>query len=159
LKSVLSEPTVTGDSRAAQGLANLLLTLLAGSLWVVGYVVAPTLFSMLEREHAGEVAGQLFTYVAWMVIATSVLILVVERLALRSAPLWARACLWSILLLSLAAHFGMRPHIAGLKAAQAAAQIGADEYRSAFGRAHGISALLFLVQSLLAAVLVAAWRR
>ncbi|MES2016126.1 MAG: DUF4149 domain-containing protein, partial [Pseudomonadota bacterium] len=45
----------------------LLITLWAGSLWTIGYVVAPTLFATLhDRVLAGVIAGSMFTSQAWL---------------------------------------------------------------------------------------------
>ena len=122
-------------------------------------MVAPTLFAMLERERAGEVAGQLFTHVAWVVMTCTALLIVFRRWIAPGLPRWASACLWVILALAALGHFGMRPHMATLKAANVSGRLASEAYRSAFGKAHGISALLYLTQSVLAAALVAGWRR
>lgn len=143
----------------AEAVAVVLVTLMAGCLWVVGYVVAPTLFAVLERARAGEVAGHLFSLVAWLVMAAAVMVMLLERLILRSARRWVMACLLGALALALVGHFGIRPQIADLKAAEAASRIGAEAYRAAFGRWHAISAGVFLVQSLLAGAVVVGWRR
>ena len=45
----------------------LLATIWAGSLWTVGYLVAPILFGTLEdKVLAGTIAGNLFQAVAWL---------------------------------------------------------------------------------------------
>jgi hypothetical protein len=137
----------------------LLLALMAGSLWITGYVVAPTLFVMLERTLAGEVAGQLFTWVAWIVIGSSGALLAIERGLLRDGRPWVAMGILAVLAIAVAGHFGIRPQIAALKAAQHAGLVPAEEYRAAFGRWHALSSTIFLVQSLLAAALVVTWRR
>ena len=46
---------------------QLLATVWCGSLWTIGYIVAPTLFAMLEdRQLAGSIAGRLFHAEAWI---------------------------------------------------------------------------------------------
>ena len=46
-------------------LERILLTLWVGGLWVIGFVVAPTLFATLpETSMAGTVAGSLFTSIS-----------------------------------------------------------------------------------------------
>ena len=147
-----------GRSIAGAG-AIVLLTLMAGCLWVVGYVVAPTLFSVLERARAGEVAGHLFTIVAWIVITATPAVLLLDRAVLHPAQPWVAVCLWLILGLALIGHFGIRPQIAALKAAQTASEIGAEAYRAAFGRWHAISAAVYMVESVLAAAIIVGWRR
>ena len=111
---------------------------MAGCLWVVGYMVAPTLFAMLERERAGEVAGQLFTHVAWVTMTCTALLIVFRRWIAPGLPRWASACLWVILALAALGHFGMRPHMATLKAANASGRLASEAYRNAFGKAHGV---------------------
>jgi hypothetical protein len=140
-------------------LGNLALFCMAGSLWVVGYMVAPTLFAMLERERAGQVAGQLFTYVAWVVMVGAVLLVAFRQWLAPGAPRWVVVCLSTVLALAALGHFGLRPYMADLKEAHAAGQLADAAYRAAFGWAHGISALLYLTQSILAAALVAGWNR
>jgi Domain of unknown function (DUF4149) len=143
----------------ASGAARLLLALMAGSLWITGYVVAPTLFTMLDRTLAGEVAGQLFTWVAWIVIGAAGALLALERGLLRHAGPWVATGIVVVLAIALAGLFGIRPRIAALKAAQQAGRIAADEFRTDFGLWHALSSTLFLLQSVLAAALVVVWRR
>jgi hypothetical protein len=159
LRSASSEQSAGRAHAVLLALGNLALVLMAGCLWVVGYMVAPTLFSMLERERAGEVAGRLFTHVAWVAMTCTALLIVFRRWIAPGLPRWATACLWVILALAALGHFGMRPHMATLKAANVSGRLASEAYRSAFGKAHGISALLYLTQSVLAAALVAGWRR
>jgi hypothetical protein len=140
------------------GIVAVALALMAGGMAVVGYVVAPTLFAMLERTRAGEVAGQLFTWVALLATACSLIALALDLGWLRAGRPWVRACLVAILVLVAVGHFGLRPQMAALKAAGAVEAMSA-EARAAFGRWHGISAVLYLLQSLLALAAVAGWRR
>jgi len=140
-------------------LGNLALVCIAGSLWVIGYMVAPTLFAMLERERAGQVAGQLFTYVAWVVMVCAFLLIAFRQWISPCAPRWVAGCLSAVLVLAALGYFGLRPYMADLKEAHAAGRMAEEAYRAAFGRAHGVSALLYLAQSILAAALVVGWRR
>lgn len=142
----------------AEAAAGIALALMAGGLCVVGYVVAPTLFAMLERARAGEVAGQLFTWMAILAVAAALFVLCIDLAWLRSGRPWVRVCLAAILVLAALSHFGIRPQLAAIKAVQAAG--GAPEaLRAAFGRWHGVSAVFYLLQSLLALAAVAGWRR
>ncbi|HEX7634207.1 MAG TPA: DUF4149 domain-containing protein, partial [Noviherbaspirillum sp.] len=48
----------------------LIATLWVGSLWTVGYLVAPTLFATLsDRALAGMIAGSIFRLEAWLSVA------------------------------------------------------------------------------------------
>ena len=139
--------------------ALLLLTLWAGSLWTAGYLVAPTLFSSLTRMVAGEVAGRIFELVAWVGMAALPLLLIRARFIRPSQSGWVTACLALAFAVLLAGHFGVLPQMQALKAALAAGQLGETEFRAAFGRMHGISSVLYLLQALLAAAVVIGWRR
>ena len=46
---------------------RLLLTVWIGGMWTVGYLVAPTLFAMLEdKALAGTIAGRLFSVMSYV---------------------------------------------------------------------------------------------
>jgi hypothetical protein len=54
----------------------LVTTLWAGSLWTVGYLVAPVLFSTLsDRVLAGSIAGSIFRIEAWLSVGCGVVLL------------------------------------------------------------------------------------
>jgi hypothetical protein len=159
LKSALSERIRARAGAALPALGTLLLVAMAGSLWTVGYLVAPTLFAMLEREQAGRVAGQLFTQVAWLVMICTAVLLGFKKRLLPGSPRWISYGLLGVLALAAVGHFALRPYLAGLREALAAGRVAQETYHAAFGRAHGISALLYLAQSFLAAALAAGCRR
>ena len=55
----------------------LVATLWAGSLWTIGFIVAPTLFGTLsDRVLAGNIAGSMFRAEAWLSIACALVLLV-----------------------------------------------------------------------------------
>lgn len=141
----------------------LLLTVVwAGSLWTTGYMVAPTLFSVLpSRDMAGMVAGQLFRTVAILGVVVGVLQLALCNLMIRRGAGRYRALRWLVLgmlLCVLVGYFGMQPFMADLK--QQAQTLGVtvsdSPYKGRFGMLHGVSSAFYLVQSLLALILV--WR-
>lgn len=146
------------DKEIGHAIAAIALALMAGGMAMAGYVVAPTLFAMLERTRAGEVAGQLFTWVTLLATLCCIVVLSLDYAWLRAGRPWVRGCLVAILLLIAVGHFGLRPQMAALKATGAVETMGA-EARAAFGRWHGIAAVLYLLQSLLALAAVAGWRR
>lgn len=134
---------------------NVAITLWVGGLWVVGYVAAPTLFSQLGSTAAGNIAGRLFTAMSWVGMGCAaylVLFLIVRRGlgAFRSAVLWI---VLSMLLLTLAGHFGIQPVIEQIRT-EAARELMQGMVRDRFARWHGISSVLYLVQSVLGAALV-----
>lgn len=139
----------------------LVATLWAGSLWTIGFVVAPTLFGTLsDRVLAGNIAGSMFRAEAWLSIACAVILLALLQwtpgaLEPRRRRLLG-ALVLSMLVCALVSHFGITPLMAELKA-QAPSGIMDDAMRSRFGMLHGVSTLVFAVQSLLAGVLI--WKQ
>lgn len=143
--------------RLADGLYAIAITLWVGGLWAVGYVVAPTLFATLNnRSLAGELAGRLFTVIAWIGVACAgylILFVMVRRgwAAFRSGVFWL---VLAMLLLTLGGHFGIQPILAQLKAEAWPRGVMESVVRSRFATWHGISSGLYLVQSLLGVALV-----
>ena len=139
----------------------LVATLWAGSLWTIGFVVAPTLFGTLsDRVLAGNIAGSMFRAEAWLSIACAVILLTLLQWAPGALEPKRRrllgALVLSMLVCALLSHFGITPLMAELKA-QAPSGIMDDAMRSRFGMLHGVSTLVFAVQSLLASVLI--WKQ
>lgn len=141
----------------------LVATLWAGSLWTIGFIVAPTLFATLsDRVLAGNIAGSLFRAEAWLSIACAVVLLALLQWSPGALEPKRRrllgALVLSMLVCALLSHFGISPLMAELKAqAQGSSGIMDEAMRSRFGMLHGVSTLIFAVQSLLAGVLI--WKQ
>jgi hypothetical protein len=136
----------------------LVAALWAGSLWAVGYLVAPTLFATLnDRVLAGAIAGSLFHAMAMLSLGCA---LAMVLLLWRATPGWdagrrrtVLALIAAMALCTVASHFGVQPLMAELKTAVSAAGPGGvmeSAAKSRFGMLHGISSVIYLVQSLLA---------
>jgi len=128
----------------------LVVTLWAGSLWTVGYLVAPTLFGTLaDRALAGAIAGSMFRVEAWLSLGCAAALLVMLATA-KDVTGQRRKILLGIVVAmvvcTLVSHFALQPVMAAMKEA-------GD--KSTFGMLHGVSMVIYLVQSLLAVVLVA----
>ncbi len=128
----------------------LVVTLWAGSLWTIGYLVAPTLFGTLhDRVLAGVIAGSMFTTGAWVSLACGVATLGLLAVS-KDVTDQRRKTLYIIagvmLVFLVVNHFGLRPVMAEVK------ETG-DKAR--FGMLHGVSMVMYLVQSVLAVFLVA----
>ena len=141
----------------------LVATLWAGSLWTIGFIVAPTLFATLSaRVLAGNIAGSMFRAEAWLSIACALVLLALLQWGAGALELKRRrllgALVLSMLVCALLSHFGISPLMAELKAqAQGSSGIMDEAMRSRFGMLHGVSTLIFAVQSLLAGVLI--WKQ
>ena len=130
---------------------RILLTLWVGGMWAVGYIVAPTLFNMLEKSIAGNVAGQLFTIMSYVgLVCGSLLIIgIVNRLGAQVIQNWVFWALIVMVLFVLIGQFILQPMMAELKASGIT-----DLNRSEFGKLHGVASVLFLINSLLGLALV-----
>ncbi|WP_420474142.1 DUF4149 domain-containing protein [Noviherbaspirillum sp. ST9] len=135
----------------------LLATLWVGSMWTIGYIVAPTLFATLaDRMLAGMIAGRLFRIEAWvsLVGAIALIALVYRDSGVdakgRKHLLWI---LFGMLTCTLAGYFGLQPFMEALKASAAGGMMDA-EARSRFGMLHGIASVFYLIQSILGGLLV-----
>ena len=130
---------------------RILLTIWVGGMWIVGYVVVPVLFKMLERKVAGSVAGQLFTIMSYIGLICGILLLasMLYRSGFSSWLQWRVLVLIGMLIIILISQFVLQPMMAELKAAGLT-----DDVRAQFGRLHGISSMLFMFNSLAGLALV-----
>lgn len=136
---------------------TLLVTLWAGSLWTVGYLVAPVLFATLpDRTLAGSIAGSLFRAEAWLSLVCGILLLAIFRADthLPSRKTCTRIVI-GMLLCVLVGYFALQPFMAELRAAAANNGGVMDEIlRARFRTLHGIASGIYFLQSLLAVALV-----
>jgi hypothetical protein len=144
-------------ARVSAHLRLLLVTLWAGSLWTVGYLVAPVLFASLpDRSLAGSIAGMLFRAQAWLSLVCGLLLLLLLWLDKSLSPKRTPVILViAMLVCVLIGYFALQPFMAEIRAAAANNGGLMDEaMRSRFGMLHGIASVIYLVQSVLALVLV-----
>jgi Domain of unknown function (DUF4149) len=135
-----------------------------GSLWTSGYLVAPTLFATVpDRTQAGTLAGAVFAVEVRVGFVCAAVLLALRFVqsgarALREGP--TRVML-AMVVIALVGHFGITPLLVDLRAA-AVAREGVAVMQSTlaprFAWWHGVSSVLFLVQSLLGAWLIAGFR-
>ena len=131
----------------AAALEAVIQTLWVGSLWTVGYLVAPALFAHFpDTATAGRVAGRLFTLVTWLGLGCAAALLLLMRL--RRGAQRARVRLVLVMAGLLAAsHFLVRPLME-------AARLPDGTPGPGFGAWHGVSSLLYLAASLAGLALV-----
>jgi len=148
--------------KIADGAALLALTAWVGGLWGIGYVAVPVLFQTLpDRMLAGLLAGKMFALVAYIGIASACYLLAYHlnasgREALRQAVFRAIVVM---LLLTLTGQFGIQPIMVDLKAQALPADVMHSAFADRFRMLHGVSSILYLLQSLLGAFLVLKVRR
>jgi hypothetical protein len=141
------------------GLAGTLLVLWIGGIWAIGYVAAPVLFAALDdKQLAGNLAGQLFDWMAWIGIAAAAYLLV-YRVARDGGAALKTIFFWIVALmlgLALVERFGVQPILQGLKDQAMPQAVMQSVFADRFRHWHGVSSILYLIQSALGVVLV--WR-
>jgi len=141
------------------GLAGVSLVLWIGGMWAVGYIAAPVLFTSLgDKQLAGLLAGKLFEVMAWIGMAAAAYLLIYRIArdgggALKTLFFWVVALMLALI---LAGHFGIQPIMQGLKNAAMPQAVMQSVFADRFARWHGISSILYLIQSALGLLLV--WR-
>ncbi|OGT18711.1 MAG: hypothetical protein A2V90_06190 [Gammaproteobacteria bacterium RBG_16_57_12] len=140
---------------------RVLLTLWVGGMWTVGYIAAPMLFKVLDdRQLAGMLAGHLFQGISVIGLLAGTLLLLLGMMAKAQRPWqrrWQTWVLLSMVLITALFQFGLQPMLEDLK------QRGLNDPSVAaqFGRLHGASAVLYLINSLSGLALVCgglSWR-
>jgi Domain of unknown function (DUF4149) len=136
------------------GLVAIAKTFWIGGFWVIGVIVAPVLFAMLDRVTAGMVAGKLFACIACIGLGCGA-ILLVDQLRRHGAVGIKRSGFWLVMAMlacTVINHFTVTPIIASLKMQINHAAEGL--FGGGFSTWQTISSLIYLVQSLLGLVYV-----
>jgi hypothetical protein len=140
----------------ADALQSIAVTLWAGGLWVVGFVVAPLLFYRVpDRVLAGALAGRFFDAVAWIGIACSAY-LILFRIARNGAACLRQGFFWTALVMLafiLAGKFGVQPVMEALRVQALPKEVMQSVLRDRFVTWHGVASGLYVIQSVLAVAL------
>jgi hypothetical protein len=126
-------------------------------VWAVSYLAAPSAFAVLDSTQAGNVVGVMLTRLAWLSMLLAPLLWLVS---LRCADLDARRRRWivglagSMLACSLIVYLGLQPTMAAVREAAGPAGVRASPQWGTFAALHGVSQLLYLLESVLGALLV-----
>ena len=143
--------------KLAEAFYFMTITLWVGGMWAIGYIVAPVLFASLgDRQLAGVVAGKLFALIGWIGLGSAaylMLFLIVRW----GGQFFRRGVFWLVLLtgaLVAVSQFGIQPLMAQLKADALPREVMESVLRDRFAAWHGISSILYLVQSVLGLWLV-----
>ncbi len=141
----------------SQYFARIAVTLWVGGIWAIGYITAPVLFgSLSDKQLAGNLAGNMFSVMAYVGIVCGVY-LILQRLAAVGGAAFKQAFFWAalvMLLLTLAGHFGIQPILESLKQQAMPKAVMESIFHDRFVRWHGISSIVYLIESLLGLVLV-----
>lgn len=156
------QTTETPNHMGAQRLFILIAGLWVGSLLAVGYLVAPAIFStMTDRQAAGMVAGSIFKLEAYLSLIVCIGLIVLANLLVNRGLNQFRLIRWlllAMLLCSVSAAFVFIPWMNALRdnALVQGMPVMLSPSATLFGRLHGVSSILFTLQSLLGVFLV--WR-
>jgi hypothetical protein len=146
----------------AQRIFILIAGLWVGSLLSAGYLVAPAIFStMTDRQAAGMVAGSIFRLEAYLSVIVCIGLMVLANLLVNRGLNQFRIIRWlllAMLLCSLAATLVFIPWMNALRdnALAEGMPVMLSPSATLFGRRHGASSILFLLQSIVGVYLV--WR-
>ena len=140
------------------GLASVLLVAWVGGLWAIGYIAAPTLFTHLaDKQLAGNLAGALFQWIAYVGIIAGVYLLI-YRLGQEGFAALKGGFFWAVLLMlamTLVQRYGFQPIMESLKEQALPSAVMESAFRSRFAAWHGISSIVYLIQSVIGLWLVA----
>lgn len=130
---------------------RILLTLWVGGMWTVGYVVAPTLFGVLDdRQLAGMIAGNLFTTMSYIGLVCGGLLLIGNIYRSRIKDKTNYILLLMLVLIAIG-QFIIQPMMVELKAQ---GLVVGSAAAANFGKLHGVSSVLFLITSIAGLILV-----
>lgn len=136
--------------KLSEALWFIAITLWVGGLWAIGYIAAPVLFSSLgDRQLAGMVAGKLFSLIGWIGLGSAAYLLLF-LLVRQGGQVFKGAVFWLVLSMALlvaASQFGIQPLMAQLKADALPREVMASVLRDRFAAWHGVSSILYLMQS------------
>jgi hypothetical protein len=143
--------------RIATALYTLVIAIWLGSQMAIGYIAAPVLFSQLaDRTLAGELAGAMFSVMAWVSLACGAYLLL-YLIAIKHKRVFHSRAFWLVTVMlgiTVASHFGIQPLMAQLKHDALPLPVTESAFHDRFALWHGVSSGLYLLQTMLGAVLV-----
>jgi hypothetical protein len=144
--------------RLPAALYRTLLVLWVGGMWVVGYLAVPALFATTpDRALAGRQAGRIFELQGSVGLVCAGLMLALlfwqqQRQVWRCRSFWLIVAVAVLVAVSL---FGIQPWMVDMKAQALPLDVMDSPLRDRFVFWHGVSSLLYLMQSGLGLWLVA----
>ena len=130
---------------------RILLTLWVGGMWTVGYIVAPTLFAVLDdRQLAGMIAGHLFTTMSYIGLVCGGLLLFgnIYRTGIQDKTSYILLLMLTLIAIG---QFILQPMMVELKLQ---GLLEGSAAAANFGKLHGVSSILFMITSIAGLILV-----
>lgn len=134
----------------------IVITFWVGALWMTGLTAYVLFDTLQDKQLAGSLAGELFTIVSYIGMASAFYLLIQRLLdygtgALKQSFFWA---VFVMLLLVLAGHFGIQPLLAQLKTDALPNDVMQSVFADRFRNWHGVASVAYLLECLLGFVLV-----
>ena len=137
--------------------ASLAITAWVGGLWAIGYIAVSVLFrAQPDKQLAGMLSGQMLTVVSYIGIVCGAYLLlyllaISGKTAVREWVFWLVAAMLAITLLL---QFGIYPLMADIKLQAQSPDVMQSALASRFKMWHGISSVLYLLESLFGVPLI-----
>ena len=140
-------------------IAAIALTVWLGGLLAIGYLAVPVLFhSLPDKQLAGQLAGAMFNALGYVGIICGVILLLEKRYAHTAQQrFWRNKSVWIIaamLGLGLLIQCGLSPVMAQLKLQAQPLDVMHSSDAAQFKMLHGVSSILYLLESVLGVVLL-----
>jgi len=138
-------------------IAAIAITLWVGGLWIIGYLAVPTLFySQPDRQLAGFLAGKMFETLGYVGIVCGLYLMLqrwmeVGKQVSRDISAWL---VLVMLLITLVIQFYIQPLMADMKVQALPIDVMQSTFAGRFKMWHGISSILYLIESLMGVWLV-----
>lgn len=146
-------------TRVPAALERVLVTAWAGSLWIVGLMVAPMLFRELtDRRLAGDLAGHLFHQVSLVGLVCGVVLLAIAGWH-KQLRHWSVRVVAAMLVITVVLEWWVFPQTRAIRQSVTGQMTPDHAEYSRFALLHGVSSLMYLANCLMALALVVIPRR
>ncbi|NNM79655.1 MAG: DUF4149 domain-containing protein [Gallionella sp.] len=131
------------------------LTAWVGGLWSIGYLAVPLIFhAQPDRQLSGMLAGEMLKAVGYLGLTCGGILLLHKICTVCGKPekIWREQTFWVIttmLVIGLIIQFGLSPVMANLKIQALPLDVMHSAFADRFKILHGISSILYLMESLL----------
>jgi len=137
--------------------ASLAITAWVGGLWAIGYIAVSVLFrAQPDKQLAGMLSGQMLTVVSYIgIVCGAYLLLYLLAISGKTAVReWVFWLVTAMLAITLLLQFGIYPLMADIKLQAQSPDVMQSALASRFKMWHGISSVLYLLESLFGVPLI-----
>lgn len=141
----------------AHNTASLAITAWVGALWSIGYIAVSILFrAQPDKQLAGMLSGQMLAVVSYIgIVCGAYLLLYLLALSGKTAVReWAFWLVAAMLAITLLLQLGIYPLMADIKLQAQSPDVMQSALASRFKMWHGISSVLYLLESLFGVSLI-----